>query len=497
VTRALLRRADPVLAAILLLGAFLCLGGLGGRGLWQDEAETAMLARRVLERGVPLADDDFNAVSAELGRDRDERGLWNWSPWLPIYAAAASMRVLGENEAAARLPFALAGFLCLPAVFLLSRRWLESLWAARFSALALALSTPFLLHARQARWYSLAALACAALLLCLDGLLAGRRRPSAGFVAAGLALFYANYFVAIGLLAAVAVSAFFFHPRPAERRRLALALLAVALGAVPGLAYFHVLERPGGFEPSRFAAQGLRDLVLAFAFVLPWPAALAAPRTPRARFLLALGALYLLYLALAPWLFLRYVIVLAPAAAVLTGAALDRLRRYSRALAVAAVVLLASDLPALGLARWADAGPLRSPLVQLAREIGGGYESCDRAAARYIKERAAPDDVVLTNYGDSALQFYSGLRVRGGDQGPPWPESPEWAAMHPYELSRDPGRDYDVLRFFRARAARGGYRVEPFACPDPVLADAPEPETHLFARPGGGKSLVILRRTRG
>jgi hypothetical protein len=506
--------ADPFAAAVLLLGAALCLGNLGGRGLWQDEAETAVLARRVLARGVPLADDGVNPVSAELGRDRGADGVWNWSPWLPLYVEAASFRLFGESETAARLPFALAGWLCLPAVFLLSRRWLDSLWAARFSSLALALSTPFLLSARQARGYALAALAVCALLLALDGLLAGRRRAACGFVASALVQFYPNYLVALAFAAALAAAAGLLRPGRAGGRRLALAAAAAALGAAPGLVYFRVLARPAALDPARFASQLGTGSVMLFAHVLPWPFAAAAlwaaarafpaPAARRVRFLLAAVAVYVVVLAAAPWLFFRYLIALAPVAAALIGASLDLLRRRSRLAAAAAVVLLATDafarfpLGALGLrgARWADPGPARSPWAGLVGEIARGYPSCDKAAAAYIKERAAADDVVLTNYGDTVLQFYAAQRVRGGDQGPPWPETPEWAAMHPYEISRDAGRDWAVLQFFRARVAPGGrgYVVEPFACADPVLADAPDPDTHLFAPPRGGRSLVILRR---
>ncbi|NNN05565.1 MAG: hypothetical protein HKL90_06660 [Elusimicrobia bacterium] len=506
--------AQPPAAAALLLGAFFCFGHLGGRGLWQDEAETAVLARRVRTYGVPRADDGVNAVSAELGRDRGADGVWNWSPWLPMYLDAAAFRIFGESEAAARLPFALAGWLCLPAVFLLSRRWFSSLWGARLSLFALTLSTPFLLAARQARGYALAALALMALLLAFDGLLRGRRRAALVFVAAALVLFYTNYLVALGLFAALALSTPLLKPDRAGARRLARAAAVVLLGAAPGLVYFHVFGRATSWNTARFFSQLGHGAVLLTAFVLPWPFVLGlllsagvrgdAPSSRRVRFLLAAIGLYLLILASAPWLFFRYLAVLAPVAAVLIGAALDRLRARSRLAAAVALTLLATDLYArvplglLGLsaASWADPGPAHSPEVGLALEILRGYPSCDKAAAAYIEERARPDDVVMTNYGDTVLQFYTPLRVRGGEQGPPWPNFPDWAVLHPYELSRDPGRDWSALQFLRGRVAPpgSGYALQPFVCRDPVLADAPDPGTHLFSPPRGGSSLLIFRR---
>jgi hypothetical protein len=514
-TRELRALADPWFVAALIVSALLIFGNLGGRGLWQDEAETAMLGRRVLQHGVPLADDGQNAVSAEQGRDRDANGVWSWSPWLPLYVEAASLRLFGENETAARLPFALAGWLCLPAVFLLSRRWFDSTWAARFSATALALSTPFLLNVRQARGYALAAFAFSVCLLELDGAIAGRRRARFVFVAAALILFYTNYLVAVAAFAAGAVAVSLLRPGRAGGRRLAAAGGVVLLGALPGVLHFRAFAGTGSIGTSDFFARLGHAATMLIAHLFPWPfalgliwatlASLPASASRRVRFLLAYAAAYVVVLSLAPWLFFRYLIVLTPLCAVLIGSALDFLRRRSRIATAIGIALLTTDafsqipLGLIGLrgAHWADPGPFHSPLAGLFEEIVHGYPSCDRAAALYIKERAAPNDVVLTNYGDAVLQFQTGLRVRGGEQGPPWPVAPDWAAMHPYEISREPGRDWSALQFFRERVAPGGagYAPEPFRCVDPVLADAPDPETHRFMRPAAGSSLIILRRT--
>jgi hypothetical protein len=47
----------PAIAIILALGAFLLLFHLDDRPFWQDEAETACLAKNVLKYGVPRAYD--------------------------------------------------------------------------------------------------------------------------------------------------------------------------------------------------------------------------------------------------------------------------------------------------------------------------------------------------------------------------------------------------------------------------------------------------------
>ena len=490
--------ADPVLAAILLLGAFFCFWNLDGRGLWQDEAVTAVLAQRTRALGVPLADDGVNPVSTELGRDRAADGVWNWSPWLPFYLCAAGLRALGA-EAGARLPFALAAWLCLPAVYLLGLRVGGSRRAARYSALALVLSAPFLLHARQARGYSFAALCCAVLALCVEGVLEGDRRDVVLFVAFSVILFYTNDLVALVYVFSLFLSALTIGrlSRSAQLRLTASVAVAAAV-CLPGIFYFRVFEHGAGLSVLSAPLRSARSLSYLFALVLPWPAALAARSLGvRSRRLLWSCLICAAVLGLSPWLFSRYLIALAPLGAALTGAALDALAARSRLLAAACLAALATTLPSAGFIRWAEPGSLHSPFLALTAEVLNGYPSCGRAAGEYLAARATPGQIVLTNYDDAVLQFYApALRTRGGAQGPPWPADPDWMVLHPYELSRGSGRDFDVLNFARARLARGGYAVQPFVCRDPVLAGAPEPETHRFTAPTAGSSTVILRRAR-
>ena len=52
-----------VLVALgVVLGAVLIFAGLSQRYLWDDEAETALLAERVLRFGVPLAWDGASLI---------------------------------------------------------------------------------------------------------------------------------------------------------------------------------------------------------------------------------------------------------------------------------------------------------------------------------------------------------------------------------------------------------------------------------------------------
>src|SRR5688572_23156108 len=138
---------------LLAAAAVLLLTGLSRRDLWSDEAHTAIFARAILREGLPVGFDGLNSASTEVGADLDAKGLLRWSPWLQYYVAALSFAVFGEGTAAARLPFALVGLLCVPLTWWWTRRLFERDDLARLAAALLAFHVPFLLHARQARWY--------------------------------------------------------------------------------------------------------------------------------------------------------------------------------------------------------------------------------------------------------------------------------------------------------------------------------------------------------
>src|SRR5437899_334000 len=166
---------DPVLGIVLALAALLLFFNLGGRYFWQDEAETVLLGKSILRSAAPYAFDGTNVVSQEAGREFGPDFLWRWAPWLQYYVAAGSIGLLGTTPLAARLPFALLGLLTVPLVFILARDLFGSRRVARLSALCLATSVPFLLHARQARWHAPAFLLATGFLLGLTGTARGRR----------------------------------------------------------------------------------------------------------------------------------------------------------------------------------------------------------------------------------------------------------------------------------------------------------------------------------
>lgn len=88
---------------------------------------------------------------------------------------ALSLRLLGAETFAARLPFALLGVLTIVSLYALGVSLFGDRALALGAAALLTLSVPFLLYVRQARYYAVAALAAVWVLYFFFALLRDRR----------------------------------------------------------------------------------------------------------------------------------------------------------------------------------------------------------------------------------------------------------------------------------------------------------------------------------
>jgi hypothetical protein len=395
------------------------------------------------------------------------------------------------------------------------------LWAsrqsARWSAAALLSSVPFLLHARQARWYALAFVLVTGMLLALPGLARAEKKSAGLWSLCAVLLFYTNHLVAMGVVAAFALAAWAVVPGWAFWKGGAWALAAAALLALPGAIYHGVLPQkagvPGGYlEQLSFYTGSL------LSFILPLPMLLLAARegwrpgsgeTGRwAKFLLIFCASFVLILSAGPWGMFRYLSVLIPAAATLCGLVLAKLWQRRRLAAGIVFLLLAGTdvlhsvplqqlgAPGTKLAdRFPALGPVRFPLAGYLYELTHRLPSCDRPLREYLSAQARPADVVIASYGDFPLQYYTGLKVIGCMQGRPLVPDPDWIVLRSQILSLRLGGDYDVVRQVLAGGVdRSRYEKIDLACADLMLADSAEPSHHLFRVPPDSKTLELLRR---
>jgi len=152
---------------------------LGDQLLWQDEAQTALLAESIQSHGIPLGSDGKNSFSQYYGKDYGKGTVWKYHPWLPFYLCALSFTLFGKSAWSARLPFALLGLATILLLYAFGHRLYRQLRIGATAAVLLALSVPFLLLSRQCRYYS------AACFFTLLALYADLRRNQEGLRPAG------------------------------------------------------------------------------------------------------------------------------------------------------------------------------------------------------------------------------------------------------------------------------------------------------------------------
>jgi hypothetical protein len=492
---------DVPLLAIVALAAALLLANLGNRFLWQDEAQTALIAGTILEGGVPRGTDGLNSFSQELGVEYGADGIWKWHTWLSFYPVALSFALLGETPFAARLPFALCALATVPLCFFTAR----SLWRCRRAALAaaflLALSVPFLLLSRQARYYALATLLSLLGLHAYSRLGASRAAPWLLLGTAAL-LFHTHYVYAATLLATLLI-----HAATLERERLRPVLwisLAATAQAVPWIVWFsgirltpekadsfldlsdtfhHVWSYTRLIFVVLFAHGAFLLIPLALAG-LRWrrgePVAAVSPATRSGVLLLLLycGVSVLLLSVLSPLYYVRYLAPLLPPLFLLAGLWVAELSRVSMAAAAAAIVAFAAS------------GALPGYLHEIRHDYDGPIE----AIVGFLDERAEPDDVVAMVYGDLPVKFHTGLRVLGGLTGEDLAPARDarFLILRRHLVNEASG---DVHRVLAELVRGGGYRRHLLDAPDIAFENREDPQLHHFRTVEGAPPVVIWERT--
>jgi hypothetical protein len=512
------------LVATLLLGACFLLLNLGARALWTDEAETALLARNIQRFDLPRAFDGVNYVSQSLvaGReDFNESGIWVLSPWLQLYVTAGSFALFGSSPGAARLPFALIALASVWMIYRLALIALRDRRIARLAALLLVFCIPFLLHARQARYYALVMFLATAAIASYLRFLDRRPRAAVWLVLSIALLFHASYAAWLPIAAGLAIhAALFARSRIGLRHAAAIGAGVLALVA-PWALYARIDRSSSLIDPSHFAFNLLNFAITLNHYVLPlaWIAvAWALARFARtgaaqgpARMLpqpllgvvLCLVASNLLFASVNANYFFRYVIQLVPLLVLVHAALLIRVVDLLRdrfgvtagrvallALVPVALVTTLPSLPVFPLLQaleslaprepWADDPLLRRPRADFAsprseifdflHEITHPYRGPDAGIAEFLSAHADPSDVVFMEYGDLPLIFATGLAVRGGTQGVPYSGQPDWIVARAFESP-------DGLRRF---AREHGYREHILDVVDTRWENQPDPYSHKF-----------------
>ena len=515
---------------LLLAGTVLFLANLGNIYLWQDEAETALLSQRLGAYGLPMAFDGRNLIR-QAPQDVQYTGdfVWVYHPWLPFYFTALSFALLGATTFAARLPYALAG---LASVLLLYHALAHHFRDRRVSILGASLfllCVPFLLHARQCKYFPFAALFSVA---TLDAYLRLREDPAPNwatpyFILSGLALFHSNFGAFVPLMGALGLHFVLVRPRWSEVPRMALAVVAMASFVLPWAAYLQIWARGRfAFDAYRFVGHVVHYAVYVTGWVFPLPLGVlflyllvrgklklqAREASLVACFVLVVTATIVFLSESFIWMYFSYIVQLVPLLSTLLALTVLWIADRSRWLgyALVAVLLTSSALhlfpsafPLVRQFKWASlasrpylaetdkliatAGSLRSDVASYAYELTHDYDGPDEGMVLFLRENANAGDTVLANYGELPIAFYTGLDIAGGLSGYRLERvgQPEWV------IDRRDGPYRDEM----ARILAGGtYQAVEIPFPDILWGNRPVPEYHKFATVHGVPNVVIYER---
>jgi hypothetical protein len=508
-------RSAIALIALLILGALLIFPNLDDRYLWDDEAETALLAKNVLRFGIPVAWDGASLISQECGTDFDRNYLWRQTPWLPIYVTAASFALFDVSTLAARLPFALLGLLSVPSLYALAQRVFADRRTSLVAAASLVLSVPFLLHVRQCRYYSLSIFAAIWILYFYFWLPRRPRVAAAGLALALSVLLHTSLLQFLGTIAGLVLA------WCVGRDRAVLPWLAVAIGAamvvnLPWLVAADLGGKSGTLLPhgsmlsfginllwyaTRIELYGVAALLLIAVALAVVVKTGRRPnlRSPETRACLVLGAFAIgqvLVAATLPYVFFRYLLGLIPIFALLQARVVSDLAAHSRVLA-AVVFLLALGPDRADLFRGQASVTLAKYVDEITHDVRGPIE----AIVGHLRAAARPGDRVLISYGDLPIRFYTNLQVRGGQSCQSlagWP-APEWVIVrYFFQFQRyAPGAQADgdrMLRYLTAEVTLPRYRRIDLPVPDMPWENIPEPDQHEFRTPSDRPTITIYQK---
>jgi len=458
------------LALSLGLFAVALLGRLSYPLLWQDEGETAVFARRVLEYGYPKVHGARNVVyqfGFDVAHGVEERSdAYIGTTWGHFYFAAPAVALADRTDdlraktALMRLPFALAGaagVLVVLAGLLPAVRSRGARLALASAHLLLAtVCVALLLHLREVRYYALVTLLSSSIFAVHAWHFAYRRigfRAWALSTALLLFLVYHTFYVGFFVLwAALVVDRLLASREQPEGSRAGVLirelapLVATALAVAPFVLFFEQIQTARAFAdrfqlgPADYARNALAILRYMARYELLVPAmglaavGLALARLPTSeqpeardtaaparRFLGLLLTLNVLFNAVNPVLYGRYFVVFSPLLNGLVLLQLVHLAQWGRSRAGRgaspamrrAVVLLSLGLLAAGI--LPKAPEVEGRLQELRNPVRGPLDfAIPFLAERYPDTRQL---VIATNYESYPLMIYLGSHVIVGLSG--------------------------------------------------------------------------------
>lgn len=515
-----MNRSSIIAAFILAAAGFLLLANLGNGRLWQDEAETAVLGRNTLQFGYPKVFDGVNRINPWV-QSTDQGQAWTYHTWLSFYLAAASFALFGANTWAARLPFALIGWLTVYLFYRWVGRWMKNRSLSMLCAAILTCSVPFLLHMRQCRYYAPTALFSLWAAWAYMRFLNQKRWAGVELFLSLLLLFHANHGVFIPSILALAAHGF-FEPRIRHRwKPLAGIILALAVFTVPFFFFLKAGQHHSGFTAldywhhAQFYFRQVNKYLLPLTLWIPLGVFFLIRKQKPAtdekngadqsaiRLVACMIGVNFLFLMLVPsQRHFRYLVHLIPWILLIHAVLLRALYRRSRPAALLAAFLLIGTnwhyaVPSRLLAKipWLPnrpdiSEPLRIWPVSYWDELTHSYRGPVDGIVEYLNREAKPGQTVKIPYEDHSLIFYTRLKVEKlysidefGNE-----TYPDWIVLR---------KDWIVPSFFSTayfKKIEAGYDKIVLDAPDIPWQNRPDPGYHLFRTDRQAPPVVLYRK---
>lgn len=518
---------------LLFVVALMLFANLDNQYLWQDEAETALLARRITDYGLPLAFDGRNMINQYPTRTElqfNANYIWIYHPWLPHYLTALSFSFLPPGTLSARLPVALAGLISVLIFYQSCRRHLGGDRVAAIATVLLISVIPLVIHLRQAKYFGWTVLFTTLLVDAYLRLEKEERIALPLLILSALLLFHSNFGIFLPTVAVLGVWPFLAPSWRAIRRPVVLGLGLVAGLTGPWMLFMALGKRGALFSIYRFLGHFVHYLAYIFGWVFPlvlvlpfiWlyfiklrhhSAGFTEGQMRLINLFVAIVAANVLLLSYSfDWIYFRYVVQLVPLLVMLLALLVDKVIGFSKPLGYALLVLLSCTsvlhTPPFALAAaanlhmttWQDrrdfaavdkvvrkGAEWRSDLANYIYEITHDFDSPDEGIVEYLRAHALPTDEVLTNYGELVIAFYTDLAVGGGLSG----YRAEELADAPWIIPRQYGPYYGDLMHV---VSVGPYERIEIPYPDTLWGNGPAPEDHLYVTAKGERNVVIYHR---
>jgi hypothetical protein len=483
---------------ILLSGAYLIFKNLDRSYLWQDEAETACIARTIPVYGIPKGYDGLNYFTQEQGAELGKHNEWKLTPWLQFYTEEASFAIFGQSVFAARLPFALFGLASLLLFFFLCLELRPDLRFAVLAMLMLLLCVPFLLLVRQARYYPLAIFFQIASVFFYVRYLHGRKFSLVLLLISLLLLFQSHYLFALTFLPATVIHAFFYS-RPALKKLLLTYALFLII-SIPILLWLsdtpyshrygaqllnpgHIVEMAGYYfrDIFIFIFSPVLLVLLLINFIGKDKKPLQRPSDSVALILILLAANLTALSILSLEHYYRYLGPLLPLFILLAAFLIYELKRFHPVLPWIAAAVYIFYMNPLG--KYFYELQTRTPYI--------GPES---GMVDYFRQNLKPSDTLAVSYGDLPLKFaFPDYKIYGGLSAEPLKRAShaQWIV-----LRRNPMNEHDrgFINYLRAHVNGNDYTGVKLDVPDVPFENRESPSEHYYRSPAGDYPVIIFKR---